>query len=72
MNGDGVEVSPIRVNYILRGLFVPANSKTIVFKFEPEAEGKYISLLCSILILVGGLMYILPTSIKQKYLHFLS
>lgn len=34
---DGVESQHVRVNYLLRGMLVPAGQHEIVFSFEPEA-----------------------------------
>lgn len=52
---DGKEVRHIRVNYVLRGMKIPAGNHTIEFKFEPQVvkTGSTISLASSILI---GLM----------------
>ena len=57
---DGNFAEHIRVNYILRGMKVPAGQHTIEFKFEPEvlALGETISLVSSVILmilLVGGL-----------------
>jgi len=54
---DGEEVEHIRVNYLLRGLRIPAGQHTIEFKFEPQSfyTGRTISLASSLIILVGFL-----------------
>ncbi|GAA4808110.1 YfhO family protein [Litoribaculum gwangyangense] len=59
---DGEEVAHLRVNYILRGMKIPAGKHTIEFKFDPDVvkTGSKISLASSILLgvlLLGGLFY---------------
>jgi uncharacterized membrane protein YfhO len=57
---DGKKTDYLNVNYLLRGLSVPAGKHTIKFVFEPEsvAKGRSIMFIASILIAVifiGGL-----------------
>ena len=57
---DG-EIQPIaKVNYLLRGLNVPANSKEIVLKFEPKAYKitSNIGYASSALLLIGALVFL--------------
>ncbi|PKQ44094.1 YfhO family protein [Confluentibacter flavum] len=59
---DGKEASHIRVNYVLRGMEIPAGKHIVEFKFEPEViqTGSSIALASSILVgllLIGGLFY---------------
>lgn len=54
VDGDLIENSHIRVNYVLRGMKVPDGNHTIEFKFEPKSYllGNQISLASSILIIL--------------------
>lgn len=54
---DGEEVPFIRVNYLLRGLKVPAGEHNITFEFHPDSYylGENISLISSLLILAMGI-----------------
>lgn len=51
---DDIHVSHIRVNYVLRGLHIPAGEHKIVFKFEPQTfyKAQRLSLTSSIIITV--------------------
>jgi hypothetical protein len=64
---DGEPVDHIRVNYILRGLKVPAGQHEVVFEFAPRkfAVGKTVSLASSLLLLLALLGYI-GWAIKTK------
>jgi hypothetical protein len=59
---DGKSVEHIRVNYVLRGLQIPAGKHKIEFKFEPQVvnTGSTITLISSIgilILLVGGIYF---------------
>ncbi|KAA5543947.1 YfhO family protein [Adhaeribacter rhizoryzae] len=67
---SGKPVEHIRVNYILRGMQVPAGQHTIEFKFEPKEYtlGNTVSLVSSILMLLivfGGIFYAFRTEPKK-------
>jgi hypothetical protein len=68
---DGKPVDHIRVNYILRGMPVPAGKHTVEFKFAPEEYeiGNTVTLICSILLLgvvVGGIFYGFRTAAPKE------
>lgn len=59
---DGKKSNHIRVDYVLRGLQIPAGKHTIEFKFEPQVvkTGSAITLISSIgmlLLLIGGIYF---------------
>ena len=58
---DGEEVSHYRVNYTLRGLYVPEGSHEITFEFVPQVvkTGSTISLISSLILVLcfGGAIY---------------
>ena len=59
---DGKETPVVKVNYVLRGLAIPAGKHTIEFRFEPASykTGNTISIITGILswlILLGTLFY---------------
>ena len=66
---NGQKVPHIKVNYILRGMKVPAGEGEIVFKFEPGtyAIGKASTWIGSILILliIAGVFYKKYTAKEQ-------
>jgi hypothetical protein len=68
---DGELMAHIRVNYVLRGMEIPAGNHTIEFKFEPQViqTGSGIALASSIvlgLLLLGGLFYELKRNPKPS------
>lgn len=68
---DGEQIDMQRVNYLLRGLKVPAGNHEIVFEFKPKSHytGKNIALASSILLLlmlVGVLFYELKLVHNKK------
>ncbi|MEC5166729.1 MFS family permease [Flavobacterium sp. PL11] len=59
---DGSKVDHLRVNYVLRGLEIPAGKHTVEFKFEPQViqTGSTITLVSGfgiLLLLVGGIYF---------------
>jgi hypothetical protein len=65
---DGQRSDYFRVNYVLRGMKVPAGSHTIEWKFEPEvyASGEKISLASSVLLIVIAAGAIFAEARKKK------
>ena len=65
---DGKLVQHIRVNYILRGMKIPAGQHTIVFSFDPQTfhTGEKISLAFSLLLLGGICGAIVVEVMKNK------
>ncbi|MBV6640767.1 MAG: YfhO family protein, partial [Cyclobacteriaceae bacterium] len=59
---DGEQVDYGRVNYILRGMEVPAGEHQITFRYEPVSVrvGNVIIIICSLtaLLLIGGFIYL--------------
>lgn len=56
---DGKETEHIKVNYLLRGMYIPAGNHTIEFRFDPESyySSRAVMLVSSILLLlvvIGG------------------
>ena len=67
---DGKEVKIYRVNYVLRGIEIPAGKHTVEFKFEPEVvkKGRAIALFSSIgmvLLLLGGIYFEMKKGSKE-------
>ncbi len=59
---DGIKAAHVRVNYVLRGMEIPAGQHTIEFKFEPQVikTGSGIALgstIVLVLLIIGGLFY---------------
>ena len=57
---DGKKVDHFKVNYLLRGMFIPEGDHEIVFKFNPQVikTGTYISLFSYILLIAFTLKFI--------------
>jgi uncharacterized membrane protein YfhO len=65
---DGEQVPIAKVNYALRGLFVPAGTHEIIFTFEPEIvqTGSTIMLISNILLFLIVLGAIILAFKKKK------
>jgi hypothetical protein len=65
---DGEEVPHIRVNYILRGMVLPAGEHEIEFVFEPKSYyvGEKVSLVSSLIILLLLSGYVVGRLMKSK------
>ncbi|MBI1344186.1 MAG: hypothetical protein GC171_14770 [Terrimonas sp.] len=58
----------IKTDYALRGLYLPAGKYTVTFKFEPAsyALGNTLTLICSILVYLLGIAYVVVYYRKKK------
>ncbi|WP_053972681.1 YfhO family protein [Mangrovimonas sp. ST2L15] len=68
---DGKKVPHVRVNYVLRGMFILSGTHEVAFKFEPEviSKGSTIAMASSIifgLLFLGGLFYIFRTKKEES------
>lgn len=65
---DGKEVDHIRANYVLRALKIPEGEHTIEFKFFPTSyyTGSTISLICSSILLLGAIAYLVLSFLNAK------
>lgn len=65
---DGQETPIIRTNYLLRGLEIPAGQHEVVFEFKPKSyyTGELISLICSLIIVLGVLYGLYVGLFKKK------
>ena len=66
---DGQPQPHFRVNYVLRGMIVPAGAHKIEFRFAPQtyASGETIALICSILLFSGvGVALFLDTRKRKE------
>ena len=67
---DGKQSNHFRVDFVLRGMQIPAGNHTIEFKFEPQVikTGSIISLvsfIIAILLLIGGLFFLWKNNIEK-------
>jgi hypothetical protein len=65
---DGKPADHFRANYILRAMKIPAGQHTIEFKFKPPSyyTGEIISLICSLILILGFLAYMFLQWKKSK------
>jgi hypothetical protein len=65
---NGEPVPHFRINYILRGMVVPAGSHTIEFRFEPASyyRGNYISMASSFILVLLAAGYFIILYRKRK------
>ena len=66
---DGKQADFVRVNYILRGMQVPAGDHTIVFEYKPSPQGGMITLgasLLGLLLVLGGGGWVFYQNIREN------
>lgn len=68
---DGNESSHFRVNYVLRGMILPAGSHNVKFTFRPSSyyTGNTVSLASSILLILLAAGYIGASFLRRKNRH---
>ena len=69
MKIEGKKADFVRVNYILRGMEVPAGDHEIVFEFKPKPSGGGLTLsasLLGLLLVLGGGGWVFYQEIKEK------
>ncbi|MDI6784380.1 MAG: YfhO family protein, partial [bacterium] len=54
---DGKPTNVIKTNYLMRSVVIPAGNHTVVFRYEPNMIGLYISAIC-LLLFAGYLSYL--------------
>lgn len=58
---NGKPETLLRCNYIMRGVYLPAGSHSVEFRFEPPVRGLYVSLSAVILgCIIAGVLLVLP------------
>jgi hypothetical protein len=68
---DNKQIIPFRANYVLRGALIPAGTKTVVWKFEPQSfyTASTIALIGSLLLIFSALFILgkaLVASLKEE------
>ena len=66
---DGKQADFVRVNYILRGMQVPAGDHTIVFEYKPSPQGGMITLgasLLGLLLVLGGGGWVFYQNVREN------
>ncbi|MCU7694971.1 YfhO family protein [Haoranjiania flava] len=65
---DGKKTDYVKVNYVLRGIAVPAGEHEILFKFEPQSikTGNMLVVICNVLLLLVMAAAVVYIFLRQK------